>query len=327
VPRVVVIFTGGTIAMERDARTGAAVPSLDGAAILARTPGLDSIADLETIDEGRLPASHLSLERVVELGTRCASAAARPEVDGVVLVQGTDTIEETALAFDLLLRSPAPVVVTGAMRNAAEEGYEGPVNLRGAVRVAADPRLRDAGCLVVLDGRILPGDDATKTHTSAYATFQALNLGPLGAIERDEVVLWSMPRRRRVLPAPPVAPIPPVALVTAVLGEDGATVRAAIGAGARGIVVAATGAGNTHPGLLAAAEEAMTRGIPVVITTRAPSGRVLPAYGFPGGGALWITAGAIPAGYLGGPKARIALALGLAAGLDGDGLRRLFADP
>ena len=92
------------------------------------------------------------------------------------------------------------------------------------------------------------------------------------------------------------------------------------------MVVAATGSGNTDPDLLAAAVEAMGAGVPVVLTTRSPSGRPSAGYGFPGGGGTWVRAGAILAGYLGGPKARIALALGLGAGLDEAGLRALFAD-
>jgi L-asparaginase len=130
-----------------------------------------------------------------------------------------------------------------------------------------------------------------------------------------------------VLPAIPGAAVEPVALVTATVASDGAPLRWAVAGGARGIVVAATGAGNTHPDLLAAATDAMAAGIPVVLASRVPAGRVASAYGFPGGGARWIAAGAIPAGFLTPVKARIALALGLGAGLDDAGLRALFADP
>ena len=113
-------------------------------------------------------------------------------------------------------------------------------------------------------------------------------------------------------------------LVTHVLGQDGRPLRLALAAKSRGIVVAATGAGNTHPDLLAAAETAMEAGLPVVLTTRSPHGEASATYAFPGGGARWLAAGAISAGSLGGPKARIALALGLGAGLDTAGLRQLL---
>ena len=114
--------------------------------------------------------------------------------------------------------------------------------------------------------------------------------------------------------------------MTAVTGIDGTLIDAAT-AGADGIVVAATGAGNTSPELLAAAERAMAAGVPVVLTTRALGGRAGTGYAFPGGGATWARAGAIVAGHLSGPKARVALALGIGAGMDHAGLAALLADP
>ncbi len=326
-PRIAIVFTGGTISMLPDPATGAAVPTLDGAAILARSPGLADIADLVPIDWGLVPASHLTFVQILDIAGVIRGLAARRDVDGVVVVQGTDVIEETAFAFDLLVDAPEPVVVVGAMRNAADPGYEGPGNLRDAILAAAAPDLRGEGTLVVMGGRILPADDVTKTHTSAYDTFDARNLGPIGVVAGDEVVVGRRRAGRRVLSHMPAAAAEPVAIVTATVASDGAPLRWAVAGGARGIVVAATGAGNTHPDLLVAAQVAMAAGIPVVLASRVPSGRVAPAYGFPGGGARWIAAGAIPAGFLTPVKARIAVALGIGAGLDVDGLRALFADP
>lgn len=325
-PRIAIVFTGGTISMLLDPATGAAVPTLDGAAILARSPGLAELADLVPIDWGLVPASHLSFAQILDIA-RVVREQLAAGADGAIVVQGTDVIEETAFALDLLVPGPAPVVVVGAMRNAADPGYEGPANLRDAVLAAGSPRLRDQGTLVVMGGLILPADDATKTHTSAYDTFQSRNLGPIGTVDAGGAIVGRSRSGRRVLPVIPDAAVEPVAIVTATVASDGAPLRWAVAGGARGIVVAATGAGNTHFDLLAAAEEAMAAGIPVVLASRAPAGRVAPAYGFPGGGARWIAAGAIPAGFLTPVKARIALALGLGAGLDDAGLRALFADP
>jgi L-asparaginase len=121
--------------------------------------------------------------------------------------------------------------------------------------------------------------------------------------------------------------VPPVGLVVAAIGLDGSAIDACVAAGARGVVVEATGAGNTHPSLLAAAERSIDRGVPVVLASRVPGGRVTAGYAFLGGGATWARAGAILAGRLTGPKARVALSLGLAAGLDRDGLAALLDDP
>ncbi|HSH21014.1 MAG TPA: asparaginase domain-containing protein, partial [Candidatus Caenarcaniphilales bacterium] len=143
--RVAVIFTGGTIAMEPDSTAGGAVPVLSAHDIVSRTPGLDDVAEVEAVDWGLVPASHLGFGQLIEIARLVAAALARPEIVGAVVVQGTDTIEETAFAFDLLIDSHKPVVVTGAMRNAAEPDYDGPRNLVDAVRCASSPDLVGMG--------------------------------------------------------------------------------------------------------------------------------------------------------------------------------------
>jgi L-asparaginase len=324
-PRVAVVFTGGTISMRHDPDAGGNVPSLTGADILALVPGLDSIAEVVPVDRGLTPASHFTFAAL--FGIRAAiDEALGDAIDGVVVVQGTDTIEETAFFFDLLHASQKPVVVTGAMRSSSAPDYDGPANLRDAVAAAASPALRDAGVVVVLAGSIEPADDVTKTHASAFDTFRSLNAGSLGRIVGGQILLdRARGRRRRVSGATRAAER--VHLVTATVAMDGTIVDALVERGADGLVVEATGAGNTSAGLLEAASRAIRAGIPVVLTTRCPAGAASDAYAFPGGGATWVRAGALMAGHLGGPKARVALALGLGAGLDRAGLAALLADP
>lgn len=314
--RVAVVFTGGTIAMLPDPRTGAAVPRLDGPAILARVTGLHRLAELEAVDWGLVPASHLSFDQILDLARLLRKTLSRPDIGGAVVVQGTDTMEETAFAFDLLVDSDKPVVVTGAMRNAGDPAWDGAANLAGAVGVAASERWRGAGTLVAMGGDVLPADDATKLDSQADDAFGAPNAGPLG-----------VRGARRRLEHIPESAAEPVYLVTATVGLDGASMRALGGLAPRALVVAATGAGNTHPDLLAAAREQMGAGIPVALTSRCVAGGVAPAYGFPGGGADWLAAGAIDCGRLSGTKARVALALGLGCGLDLAQLRSLLAEP
>jgi L-asparaginase len=326
-PRVAVVFTGGTISMGFDPVAGGNVPSLDGAAILARTPGLDAIADVLPIDRGLTPASHFTWDDVLAIAGDVQGALDDPSIDGVVVVQGTDTIEETSFAWDLVLDSPKPVVVTGAMRASHEEGYDGPANLRAAVAAAASSVLRDRGVVVCLAGTIEGADDVTKMHTRAFDTFQSPNGGSLGRVEANGAVVVDRSRgpRRRLRPMPTRGAR--IELIQAGIGSDGGLLDAALALGAHGVVVAATGAGNTAVGLLDAARPAISAGIPVVLASRCPAGAVSTAYAFPGGGATWIRAGAIQCGTLCAIKARVALALGLGAGLDRDGLAALLADP
>ena len=323
--RVAVVFTGGTISMRRDERAGGNVPALDGRAILELTPGLAEIADVVPIDRGLTPASHFGFGDLFAIGAAVREQLADPAIDGAVIVQGTDTIEETAFFWDLVLNQPKPVVVTGAMRSASDADYDGPANLRNAIRCAASPTLRDQGVVVVLSGAIDPADDVIKTHTLSFDTFQSLNLGRLGTVSGDGVALEQMRSGRRHVDATRAPER--VLLITAHVAMDGGLVDAALATGADGLVIEATGAGNTSAALLDAAIRAMGAGIPVALTTRCPSGQASAAYAFPGGGATWVRAGAMLTGYLGGPKARIALALGIGAGLDHDGLSALLGDP
>ncbi len=330
--RVAVVFTGGTISMLPDPATGAAVPSLDGAAILSQVSGLDRIADLEPVDWGLVPASHLSFGQVLDLARVLQATLDRSDIDGAVVVQGTDSMEETAFAFDLLVGGDKPVVVVGAMRNAAHPAWDGPGNLRGALRVAASERWRGAGTLVVMAGTVLPADDAMKLHSHAVDAFGAPNVGALGAVDAESVAGAGVERvgraeryGRRRLERIPESAAEPVLLVTATVGMDGDGLRALASLGPRGLVIAATGAGNTHPDLLAAGREQMDAGLPLALTSRCVAGGVSAAYGFPGGGAAWLAAGAMDCGTLSGSKARVALALGLGAGLDDAGLRALLS--
>lgn len=322
---VAVVFTGGTISTAFDPVAGGNVPKLDGAAILARTPGLEAIAEVIAIDRERTPASHFTFPVLLGLAGVLRDVFADSSIDGAVVVQGTDTIEETSFCWDLLLDGAKPVVVTGAMRASDEAGFDGPANLRDAVRLAAAPSMRGAGVVVCLAGTIEPADDVVKMHASALDTFASPNGGSLGRVGAEGVTVFRQRAGRRRVETDRAAER--VHLITATVAMDGSLLDAAVAAGADGIVVAATGAGNTDPAVLAAAVRAMDAGIPVALATRCPSGRAGTAYAFPGGSATWIRAGALPVGHLCAVKARVALALGLGAGLDRAGLATLLADP
>ena len=323
--RVAMLFTGGTISMSVDPAAGGKVPTLDGAAILARAPGIEALADIDVVDLGRTPASHFTFPKLFEIASEIRRCQEGAGVDGVVVVQGTDVIEETAFLWDLVLERPEPVIVVGAMRAPSDANDDGPDNLRAAVRCAASPELRGSGVSVVLDATINPADAVTKTHASALDSFQCLDTGPLGRVVEGQVRLdRRRGPRRHVATDRAVDGIP---IVTAHVAMDGSLLDAAASLRPPGIVVEATGAGNTAASLLEAAERAMGQGTVVAFTTRCPAGAAGTGYAFPGGGAQWQRAGALLAGHLTGPKARIALAAGLGAGLDRDALAGLLADP
>ena len=308
--RVAIVFTGGTIATVPNAAAGGNTPVLDGAAILALAPGLSEIADVDPIDWGLVPASHLRFAQLIAIASLLDEQLARDEIDGAIVVQGTDTMEETAFAFHLLVRSHKPVAVSGAMRDSTSAEFDGARNLVAAARWATSGDSTEMGVVVVMGGRVLAADDAVKTHPTAMDTFQSRSGRPLGGA-------------RNRLPSVPSAAVEDVHLVTAVTGMDGSLLRELARARPSGLVVAATGSGNTSADLLEAATELMSEGTVVALTTRCPTGEAAPTYAFPGGGVTWQRAGALVS-TLDGPRTRVALALGLGAGLDRTGLQQLI---
>ena len=286
------------------------VPVLRGEDLLDMIPGLGEIAEVEPIDWGLVPASHLSFAQVLDIGRILERELNRSDIDGAVVVQGTDVIEETAFAWDLLPLPAKPVVVVGAMRSASQEGYDGPANLRNAIAAAADPVLATQGVVVAMAGELHAADDVRKTQTHALDTFQSPNAGRLGVVI-DAAVSLERHRTPVRLPSLPDAAALPVPMLTVVLDE-----APALAGNPAGLIVAAAGGGNTPPAHLELAQALMARSVPVVLTTRCPSGSVLPGYAFPGGSSEWWEAGAVFSGTLAALKARVLVALGVGAGLD-----------
>jgi len=322
---IVLLFTGGTISMRIDPASGGAVPTLRGAAILASAPGIASVADVQVEEWATMPGAHLTVPQLWALRQRIAELTARDDVDGVVIAQGTDTIEETAYLTHRSLRSRKPIVFTGAMRTSEDPGWDGPANLTDAVRVAAGDALRGDGVVVVFNGRVFAAADVTKVETVNVDAFDSPGLGPIAVIDGGRVI-----RRRDVPAGPPLlcpvaGPAAPVDVVYAVAGGDGRQLDTAR-ASARGVVVAALGRGNLPMATFEGVQRCLADGLPVVVTSRVPRGRVGPTYGFPGGGRSLADAGAILAGSRRPQHARIDLMLALGADLGGDGLAAVFAD-
>lgn len=310
--RIAMLFTGGTISMRADPGGGNR-PVLRGEDLLASVPGLADLAAIEPIDWGLVPASHLTFDQVLDIGRLLDAALRRPEIDGAVVVQGTDVMEETAFAWDLLPLPEKPVVVVGAMRSASQEGYDGPANLRDATTAAADASLAGRGVVVAMRGELHAAALVRKTHTHAFATFQSPNGDRLGTIADGRLTL-EREAPRTVLPLIPERAAVPVPLLTVALDDHGA-MEAVVARRPAALVVAATGGGNTPPAHLEVARSLLADGVPVALTTRCPSGAVRPGYAFPGGSSQWWEAGALFSGTLDGLKARMFLALGLGAGL------------
>lgn len=279
-PRVTIVFTGGTISMRFDPAAGGVVPSLSGEQILAQAPGLGRLAEVTITDFARLPGPHITPSQMLELSREVAKRLGDERVDGVVVTHGTDTLEETAYLLDLVLQSDKPVVLVGAMRNSSEPGWDGPANLRSAVRVAAEPAARGLGALVVMNDQVFAASEATKTQTESMSAFQSRDFGPLGIVDRDRVIVSRRPVAREHIPATRLDER--VEIVKLSAGSDGRLIRHALEDGVGGLVIEALGRGNVPVTSLSEVQRALRADIPVVLCSRCPRGRVLDTYAYEG---------------------------------------------
>ena len=319
---VVFFFTGGTISMKHDPVRGGAVPALSGEEILAHDPELPKLANVEVINFGRLAGPQVTPQHMWQLSEQIREQLQRPEVSGVVVTHGTDTLEETAFFLDLRHHLDKPVIVIGAMRNASELSYDGPANIRAAVRVALDEGSRGQGVLVLLNETIHAAAYATKMDTQAIETFQSPVFGPLGIVDMDRVFFARVLKFRQTIDTARLEES--VDLFQMYAGADGRFIDAAREQGARGIVIEGTGRGNVPPMTLPAIQRAIDAGVAVLISTRCAQGRVLDTYAYEGSGRDLRNRGVIFAGNLTGPKARILLMLALGITNEPKELRQLI---
>ncbi|WP_114965682.1 asparaginase [Alkalilacustris brevis] len=320
--RVAVLALGGTIAMTRDASGGIA-PSLSGADLVAAVPGLGEVADVTVASPFQMPGASLGITHLIRVAAEIEAALAAGAA-GAVVVQGTDTIEETAFVLDCLLQVGAPVVVTGAMRGAQAAGADGPANLLASVSVAASGA-RDTGVLVVLGDEVHAARFVRKGHTGRPHAFTSAPFGPVGHVVEGRFQQQLRLPARPVFSLPPDAVPPPVALVQIGLGDDGRMLPALPDLGYRGAVIAAMGAGHV-PQPVAGPLEALAAQMPVVLSTRVAEGPVFErTYGFEGSEIDLLRRGLVHGGGLGALKARLLLQLALADGTaSGEDLARIF---
>lgn len=310
-PAVALVTTGGTIAQTTDPKTGQAVPSLGAAALLAGVPGLTDIAALSVTEVAMIDSRDMNPALWLKIAAAVRDAAADPAIAGVVVVHGTDTMEDTGYFLELTRATEKPIVLTGSMRDASDPAPDGPRNLLNAVRQAADPAAAGRGVTLTLNGRIIAAAGARKLDAGNVDTFGGGTFGWLGTVE-DGRVLWQA-RPDRLLAFPLPAALPQVPVVMDYPGSSGALLDAAASDPATaGIVVVGYGIGNVSHPMYQAIARARAAGLPVLLTSRVMHGRLHAAYGGEGGGQSLEALGAILSPIDDPWKARIALMLALA---------------
>lgn len=320
-PKVLVVACGGTISTE--VRTEGAEPSLRGIDLIAAAPGVEDHADLHVEQFSQLLSSEFTAEGVYHLARRVKERLdADSALAGVVVLQGTSVMEESAFMADLLVDDDRPVVFTGAMRPPGPSS-DGPVNLVNAVRIAVSPHARSKGVLLAMNGAIHAARNAVKGHTTDVNAFESGEFGSLGYAYPDRIHFASQPLlRANVFTERPVFDIE---LIKFVVGMGPRLVRASIDGGAAAIVMEGSGVGNLNSEVAVAVKEALARGLVVALSSRTGRGRTYGLYGTPAGSQTLIGAGCLPSS-LPGPKTRILLMLALGTSISREQLRVLL-DP
>ena len=324
-PKIKILATGGTIAGAQTSTSDAGYKSgtFSVENLIAAVPGMKDLADVTGEQIANIGSQTMNDAVWLKLAKRINELLATPDVDGIVITHGTDTMEETAYFLHLVVSSDKPVVLVGSMRPATAISADGPLNLYNGVGVAVDPQARGRGVMVVIDDVIFCGRDLTKTHTTAVATFQPMNHGPMGEAYLAKNRWFEKPALKHTTSSEfrvdKVDALPRVDIVYSYANAPRDLVDALVSAGAKGIVLAGVGDGNSTDAVIAGLGDAAKKEVAVVRSSKVGSGIVRrnvevndDKLGF------------IASEELNPPKARILLMLGLLKTSDPKKLQELF---
>ncbi|MGK0467594.1 asparaginase [Clostridium sp.] len=306
--KIIIIFTGGTISMQKD-EENAVVPAMSGQDILKLTPGMENIADIKFLDFGMMPGPHITPENMQELSILINNKLGIEDYDGVIVTHGTDSLEETAYFVDLTYNGTKPVIFVGSMKNSSESGWDGPSNLISAVHTAISDEAKDRGVMVVMSEEVHAASQVTKTNTHTLDTFKSLDCGPIGFIENKKVYFYYSYTKKQYIPAKRIHS--KIDIIKCACGMDERLLGLCVDSGTDGIIIEGMGRGNIPPKMVCGVEYALSKNIPVVLVSRCFMGRVLDDYGYEGAGRELTEKGVILGGNLSGQKARIKLMLAL----------------
>jgi L-asparaginase len=318
--RVHLLATGGTIATVYRPDLQGLAAGLSGQELMVEPPpGVDVTVE----DFSRVNSTYITPRDMLGLSRRIRAILTAKEADGIVVTHGTSTMEETAFFLDITVPNPIPVVLTGAQRAAAEPFPDGPANLSAALEAASSPLSRGRGTLLVFAGEIHAARSVRKEHTSNLKAFSSGDAGLLGQVDPGGVVYFRDIEETRKLSVEAIEEN--VDLVSFASGMDARYIETSIARKAAGLVVEGVGMGNVNEAFYRGIKAAREHGMVVVVVSRSPNGRVLPRYGYAGGGASLAREGVIFGGRLSAAKARLLLMIGLGAGLKEPELAELFA--
>jgi L-asparaginase len=320
---ILIVFTGGTFSMTIDKdKSGGAVPRYSGEELLKKIPDAKKLAKISFYDFGKYPGPHVTPDIMMELSNQLKRKLAEKKYDGIVITHGTDTLEETAYLIDLTIKTDIPIVFTGSMRNSSEPNWDGPKNLIDSIQVCLNENSKGMGTLVCTHGEVNAASEVTKIFSNEFETFQSLDFGMLGFVQKGRVVYNRLPRFLEIINTNKINTN--VDLLTVYAGMDEKFFRNSADSGAEGLVIEALGVGNVPPAAFKGVEYVIKKNIRVVLVSRCPAGETDYIYSYPGAGRHLHDLGVIFTDYLNGQKARIKLMLALSKTTDRKILKKIF---
>lgn len=311
---------GGTISMAPSSAKGGVVPTVTAEDLCRAIPGIEKIADIVPQTSKMVASANLTLQDALNLKDVIEELAIKDNsivgdlANGVVIVQGTDTLEEMAFILDLILGVDVPVVVTGAMRSANMVSADGPANILASVIAASTKSLAKAGVMVVMNDDIHSARYVQKCHTRDVGAFKSVNGGLIGQVCEGAVRIASIPDQKPRLNISKNTVIPKVGLLKATLGDDGDLLKSIMAQGYDGLVIEAFGAGHLPESWLEPLDALLCK-MPIMLCSRTLAGPVFEnTYGYDGAEIDLIARGLIPGGILDGPKARLFMQASIMAG-------------
>ena len=303
-------------------KSGGAVPRFSGQELLKKIPEAKKLADISFYDFGKYPGPHVTPEIMMELSKQLRRRLAQKKYDGIVITHGTDTLEETAYLIDLTIKTEIPIVFTGSMKNSSEPNWDGPKNLIDSILVCLNKNSKGMSTLVCMHGEVNAASEVTKIFSNEFETFQSLDFGMLGFVQKGRVVYNRLPRFLEIINTNKINTN--VDLLTVYAGMDEKFFRHSADSGVDGLVIEALGVGNVPPAAFKGIEYVIKKNIPVVLVSRCPAGETDYIYSYPGAGKHLHDLGVIFTDYLNGQKARIKLMLALGKTTDRKILKKIF---
>ena len=321
---IAVVTTGGTIAQKMDLISGGAIPSLSGEELISSIPELRELANLVVVPVVNIDSRDMDFHIYTKLAKKISKLNKNPKIDGLLILHGTDTMEETAFFLNQIVYTNKPMVITGAMRTASEKDADGPRNFLNALRVILSSHANNGNIMVVMNGNIINGLAVSKVDSSNIEAFTGGKHGVLGIVDEFHVTWYNKPINIGTFQFP--LTYPKTDIVLAYPGADGSLIKAAVRNGARGIVIVGYGAGNVSKRLFRTIRSVLktTNKVTFLMQSRSPEGNVLPVYAGEGGAVDIQKLGVILGGPINATKSRILLMLCLSNNYPREEIHRVF---